>query len=83
MGGGGEMWGETADASDVLQTIWPKMAAIAERLWSQSHITDADEAKPRLQNFRCLLNSRGIPAAPVDNAVARSAPSGPGSCYDQ
>ncbi|KAI9124381.1 hypothetical protein K1719_004303 [Acacia pycnantha] len=86
---GGEvcMWGETADASDVQQTIWPRAAAAAERLWS---LTDSGHtgnitltALPRLQHFRCLLNRRGVPAAPVTNSYARTAPLGPGSCYVQ
>ena len=83
IGGGGEMWGETADVSDVEQTVWPRLGAVAERLWSARTVTDATKALPRLLNFRCLLNRRGIAAAPVKNAEARTAPSGPGSCYQQ
>ncbi|KAJ1435506.1 Glycoside hydrolase family 20, catalytic domain [Sesbania bispinosa] len=86
---GGEvcMWGETADTSDVQQTIWPRAAAAAERLWSQRDSTSTKNvtltALPRLQYFRCLLNKRGVPAAPVTNYYARKAPIGPGSCYEQ
>ncbi|XP_057436360.1 beta-hexosaminidase 1 [Lotus japonicus] len=86
---GGEvcMWAETADTSDVQQTIWPRAAAAAERLWSQRDSTSMRNATltalPRLQNFRCLLNSRGVAAAPVTNFYARRAPTGPGSCYEQ
>ncbi|XP_054794482.1 beta-hexosaminidase 1-like isoform X1 [Prosopis cineraria] len=86
---GGEvcMWGETADASDVQQTIWPRAAAAAERLWSRKDSTQTGNitltALPRLQHFRCLLNRRGVPAAPVTNFYARTAPMGPGSCYEQ
>lgn len=80
LGGGGEMWGETVDASNIQATIFPRLAAIAERLWSPRTITDVDVAEPRYAHFRCLLNSRGVGAAPHANAVARSAPSGPGSC---
>ncbi|XP_027928598.1 beta-hexosaminidase 1 isoform X3 [Vigna unguiculata] len=85
---GGEvcMWAETVDTSDVQQTIWPRAAAAAERLWSQRDSTSKNitiTALPRLQNFRCLLNKRGVPAAPVKNFYARRAPVGPGSCYEQ
>mmetsp|Transcript_25049 Transcript_25049/g.40412 ORF Transcript_25049/g.40412 Transcript_25049/m.40412 type:complete len:525 (+) Transcript_25049:27-1601(+) len=83
IGGGGEMWGETADASDVLQTIWPRLAAISERLWSPRTVNNTDAAQPRITAFRCLLNARGIPAAPVTNDVAREGPQEPGSCYAQ
>mmetsp|Transcript_29905 Transcript_29905/g.92579 ORF Transcript_29905/g.92579 Transcript_29905/m.92579 type:complete len:512 (+) Transcript_29905:1189-2724(+) len=83
LGGHGEMWGETVDASDLEQTVWPRMAAIAERLWSERSVADVAEAKPRLEVFRCLLESRGIAAAPVNNTEARDAPPGPDSCYAQ
>ncbi|KAG6393468.1 hypothetical protein SASPL_147710 [Salvia splendens] len=83
---GGEvcMWGETADASDVQQTIWPRAAAAAERLWSaQESRSSSTTVLERLEYFRCLLTRRGVPAAPVRNFYARSPPIGPGSCYRQ
>ncbi|KAJ0245774.1 Beta-hexosaminidase 1 [Hirschfeldia incana] len=86
---GGEvcMWGETADTSVVLQTIWPRAAAAAERMWSTREAVSKGNitltALPRLHYFRCLLNNRGVPAAPVGNWYARRPPSGPGSCYAQ
>eukprot|EP01084_Bolivina_argentea_P194217 333193_1 len=83
IGGEGNMWGETVDASDIQQTVWPAAAAIAERLWSKRNINSTDNAKHRLEYFRCLLNERGIQAAPSNNAQERSAPNGPGSCYSQ
>ncbi|KAK4431203.1 Beta-hexosaminidase 1 [Sesamum alatum] len=86
---GGEvcMWGETADASNVQQTIWPRAAAAAERLWSDkdsiSSGNTTSSVLSRLEYFRCLLTRRGVPAAPVTNFYARSPPRGPGSCYKQ
>eukprot|EP00055_Hartaetosiga_balthica_P011792 m.55030 g.55030 ORF g.55030 m.55030 type:complete len:635 (+) comp7735_c0_seq5:74-1978(+) len=80
LGGGGCMWGETVDTSDIQQTIWPRLGAIAERLWSPRGYTDINNARPRFESFRCLLNKRGVAAAPSNNAEAREAPSGPGSC---
>jgi len=82
---GGEvcMWGETVDTSDMLQTIWPRAGAAAERLWSARNVNSLVTALPRLESFRCLLNRRGIAAAPTTNAKARSAPPQPGSCLQQ
>merc|ERR1712083_1285278 len=84
LGGQGEMWGETVDGSDLEQTVWPRLAAIAESLWSPEEITSCtpvytdatyhpgicsqlDSAFPRLHAFRCLLQQRGVQAAPLDN----------------
>ena len=85
LGGEAEMWGETADSSDVIQTIWPRAAAVAERQWSYDVTTTTPDASVayRLQAFRCFLLERGIAAAPVTNAEARQAPGGPGSCMMQ
>ena len=85
LGGEMSMWGETVDDSDMDQTIWPRAAAGAEKLWSSRNQTDGNtnNAYPRLEYFRCLLMTRGIAAAPVKNKVAREAPPGYASCYHQ
>ena len=84
LGGHGEMWGETVDASDLQQTVWPRLGAIAEKLWSTRSDTGSSAAAlPRMQSFRCKLNARGVAAAPVDNAVARDSPQAPGACLEQ
>ncbi|KAK8611334.1 hypothetical protein V6N13_131388 [Hibiscus sabdariffa] len=83
---GGEvcMWGETVDGSDIEQTIWPRAAAAAERLWTpyDKLAKNPREVTGRLANFRCLLNERGVAAAPLAGS-GRAAPFGPGSCYKQ
>lgn len=84
LGGQGEMWGEKVDASDFQNTVWPKLGAIAEKLWSPRAMTQTPAlAHDRIKWFRCLLNHRGVAAAPVDNDNARDAPPRPGSCYEQ
>ncbi|KAJ4968554.1 hypothetical protein NE237_015255 [Protea cynaroides] len=83
---GGEvcMWGEHVDGSDLEQTIWPRAAAAAERLWTpyENLATDPKKVTGRLAHFRCLLNQRGIAAAPLAGP-GRVAPDEPGSCYKQ
>lgn len=84
IGGEACMWGETVDRSDLDATIWPRAAAVAERLWTpQSEMQSTEVAINRLQTFRCLLNQRGVAAAPVTNDIARYQPPEPGSCYVQ
>ena len=82
LGGETTMWGETVDGSDVVGTIFPRAAAAAEKQWSYDVVTTADApyVLDRLLAFRCHLLSRGVGAAPVGNARARGAPTGPGSC---
>nr|XP_043631559.1 beta-hexosaminidase 3 [Erigeron canadensis] len=83
---GGEvcMWGETVDGSDIEQTIWPRAAAAAERLWTRFDKLpkDPSQVASRLANFRCLLNQRGVAAAPLDG-LGRAPPIEAGSCYVQ
>ena len=85
LGGEAAQWGEEADGSDVLQTIWPRAAAIAERLWSYNMALNSSDAgvAARLAAFRCLLLARGVPATPLNALLGRSPPSGPGSCFTQ
>lgn len=83
LGGEACMWGETVDPSDMEMTVWPRLAVVAERLWSPAltgNTTVAvEEATPRLESFRCLLLSRGIRSAFVGGA-GREPPTEPGSC---
>ena len=83
LGGEGCMWGETVDASVIQATIWPRAAAIAERLWSPRTVNDTAAAEPRYAYFRCLLDRRGVAAGPHSNSEARQAPGGPGGCLEQ
>jgi hexosaminidase len=83
LGGESAMWGETVDASDLDATVWPRAAAVAERLWTPQALMNLETAEERLLAFRCLLTDRGIGAAPLKNTKARQSPSGPGSCFHQ
>lgn len=71
MGGEACMWSETVDNTNVLQRIFPRVSATAEKLWSQKDVTDIDDASKRLEEHTCRMKMRGIPAQP---------PNGPGFC---
>lgn len=53
------MYDETLDMN-----IWPRAAAVAERLWSNP-LTSSKEAEARLLRHRLRLISRGIKAEAV------------------
>jgi N-acetyl-beta-hexosaminidase len=96
LGGQGYAWGEQIDAGNIQSIVWPRLAAIAERLWSRKEDTLANsiagrdrhilgqEARillwQRMSAFRCMLLRRGVAASELGNPFAHSLPHGPGSC---
>lgn len=73
LGGEATMWAEYADATNLEAQLWPRGAAVAERLWSPELINDTTAAAPRLAAHRCRLVQRGFSASPI----------GPGFCNPQ
>mmetsp|Transcript_5720 Transcript_5720/g.14796 ORF Transcript_5720/g.14796 Transcript_5720/m.14796 type:complete len:86 (+) Transcript_5720:188-445(+) len=65
MGGMAAMWGEGVYYGDFEARVWAKAAAVAERLWASSVITDVQGAQARLDRHICRLNMMGITAGPI------------------
>lgn len=62
----GCIWGEAADETNLFARVWPRLSAVAERLWSDRNATqDIGDAGRRLHFHRCMQRQRGIPASPV------------------
>ncbi|KAJ2943680.1 hypothetical protein O0L34_g16793 [Tuta absoluta] len=61
LGGEVAMWSEYVDTTAVDTRVWPRAAAVAERLWSNP-TSNANAAEPRLQRLRERLLNRGIRA---------------------
>eukprot|EP00040_Diaphanoeca_grandis_P012972 m.65642 g.65642 ORF g.65642 m.65642 type:complete len:779 (-) comp23583_c0_seq2:204-2540(-) len=84
LGGQGNMWSESVDISNIEAVVWPRLGAIAEKLWSPKSKTSVvdDNVERRLREFRCRLVLRGVGASSLFNSVAGSAPEAPSSCFD-
>lgn len=59
LGGEATMWSELVDRHNVDTRIWPRTAAIAERLWSPAHIRDVDDMYDRLDKVSFQLDAIG------------------------
>ncbi len=60
LGGEATMWGEWVSPETVDSRIWPRTAAIAERLWSSRNVTDVADMYRRLAVITRQLEELGL-----------------------
>jgi len=60
MGGEATMWGEWVSPETIDSRIWPRTAAIAERLWSPRNVTDIADMYRRLAVISHQLEELGL-----------------------
>ncbi|HKQ05818.1 MAG TPA: family 20 glycosylhydrolase [Blastocatellia bacterium] len=60
LGGEATMWGEWVSPDTIDSRIWPRTAAIAERLWSPREVTDVDDMYRRLDAVSIELEELGL-----------------------
>jgi len=59
-GGEATMWEEIASAENIDAKLWPRLAAIAERLWSPESVTDVPSMYRRLEMANRWLETLGL-----------------------
>ncbi|MBI1806056.1 MAG: family 20 glycosylhydrolase [Ignavibacteria bacterium] len=60
LGGEATMWSEYVSSETIDSRIWPRTAAIAERLWSPQTVNDVDDMYRRLDAISIQLEEHGL-----------------------
>src|SRR5204862_3567157 len=60
LGGEATMWAEYVSPENIDSRIWPRTAAIAERLWSPQNVRDVNSMYQRLEKVSHRLDFLGL-----------------------
>jgi hexosaminidase len=60
LGGEACMWSEHVTPESIESRIWPRLAAVAERLWSPGNVRDVDDMYRRMERVSVQLEELGI-----------------------
>ena len=71
LGGEACMWSEYVSAENLDSRIWPRMAAVAERLWSPQSVTDVNSMYDRLAEVNTWLDAYGLTQNTQYNVMLR------------